>query len=130
VSNAINVGGASIPVTIRIYNNFANTAGIHDAINCVLATYDDIVHQGSAATLPVSQFWLNVQVLDYNGNANGNDAIYTPIGGSTKHAVSINSGIIPGSSTNYIEVNLMVVIPALASSNSVTQGLWLEYSWT
>lgn len=129
-NNAIPVGGQSTPVTIRIYNNFANTAGIHDAINCVLASYDDATHQGSAASTPVSQLWLNVQVLDFNGLTGSADTNYVPIGGATKHAVPVNNGTIPGATSNYIEVNLMVVIPATASSNSVTQGLWLEYSWT
>lgn len=103
---AIVAGTTSTTSTIRIYNNYAKTNGISDALNCVLAAYDGAAaqYQGSALTLPVSQTWLQVSVADFCGSTtNGdydlaNNSVYYPLGGSQKHAFSINGGSVNGSS--------------------------------
>jgi hypothetical protein len=130
LSGAIVAGTSSAVVQIRIYNNFANTGGIHDAINCDLASYDDATHQGSQVTAPVSQQWLQVSVQSYGGVTTGNDGTtFFPIGGNTRHAIPVNFGVLAGAAPHYIQVQLKVVVPALASATSVTQGLWLEYDF-
>lgn len=131
-ANGAIVAGQSSGITIiRIYNNFAVAAGIHDATNCVLASYDDASNQGSQLTAPVQQQWLNVSVTTYNGVTTGGDGTtFFPIGGNTKHAVPVNGGVLPGAAANYIQVQLKAVIPALAALTNISQGLWLEYSFT
>lgn len=129
-SGSIIAGSTSSVYLLRIYNNFIAAGGIPDAINCVLTSYDDATHQGSQVSSPVQQQWLNVNVISYNGTTTGGDgATYYPVGGFTKHAVPVNGGTLGGSVANYIQVNIKVIIPALATSTVVSQGLWLEYSY-
>lgn len=91
---AIVAGQISTAQLIRIYNNFQNAAGISDAVNCVLSSYDDALHQGLMVTLPVTQQWLQVQVVDYNGAITNADASYFSIGGTTKHILPVNGGVL------------------------------------
>jgi hypothetical protein len=127
---SIVAGQSSTPVTIRIYNNFAAAGSIDDAVNCVLAAYDNIAVQGLATIDPVTQAWCQVEVLSYDGNSTGADLAYTAIGGSAKHPVLVNSGTLSGSGAHYIQVSLKIVVPSLASGSATTQGFWLEYSFT
>lgn len=126
---AIPGGTSSSPLTLRIYNNYAGAAGVGDALNCVLAVYDDTLHPGSATTEPTLSTWVQVQVLSYDGNPVGADGQYWPIGGTVKHTVPINGATLGGTGAHYLQANLQVVVPATAAGQTVTQGLWLEYSW-
>jgi hypothetical protein len=128
--NAIVAGNSSTPQTIRIYNNFAGAGSISDAVNCVLASYDNIAQQSVSITDPVTQAWLQVEVLSYDGNVTGADSAYTAIGGSAKKPVPVNSGVLAGGASHYIQVSLKIVVPALGAGSAITQGLWLEYSYT
>ncbi len=103
---------------------------VADATNCVLTTYDDAVHQGLATTVPTTSKYVQVQVLDYNGGATHADSVFFAIGGSSKHAIPVNSGTLSGTGSNYVTLNVKVVIPASATQGSVGQGLWIEYSST
>src|SRR6185437_10936576 len=102
---AITAGTTSSVATIRIYNNYTQTNGISDALNCVLAVYDGAAsqYQGQAITNPTSQTWMQLSIVDFCGATNGgdydltNNAIFYPVGGSTKHAFSINGGSLNGS---------------------------------
>jgi hypothetical protein len=133
-NGAIPAGSSSTVATILLYNNFAGAASIADALNCVLAVYDNTTNQGSASTAPTYGLYVQVQVTNYNGNTTGADTAYFAIGGQTKHPVPTNSGTISGAingtSGNYITINVMIVVPPTATQSAVTQGLWVEYSST
>lgn len=134
VGGAIPLGTNSFPVTVRVYNNFGQLSGVADAQNCVLAVYDDAVHQGQSTTSAVTGTYLQVQVLDYDGTTTGADLAYYPIGGTTKHPVPVNGGTLQGAgagtNTHYVEVSVQITAPATAFAGQVSQGLWLEYSST
>jgi hypothetical protein len=124
------IGQASNVFTCRIYNNFANSSTVGDAINTVLAVYDSTANQGYATTLPIQQTWLQVSVVDYNGVTTNADAgTYYPIGGTQKHPVTTNSGVISASGPNYLTVNMRLVVPSGAPAQVGTIGLFLEYAW-
>ena len=126
---AIPMGTTSGSQTVRLYNNFAAASSIADATGCVLAIYDDAVHQGIATGVPSLSFFAQVQVLNYNGGITGADALFYPIGGITKHPVPTNGGTISGTGANYVTVSLQIVIPASASVQGLlSQGIWLEYN--
>jgi hypothetical protein len=127
---AIPVGTTSSTQTIRIYNNFAAAGSIADATGCVLAAYDDVIHQGTAVTIPSTGLYVQVEVIDYNGSPTNGDIAWFPIGGQTKHAIPTNSGTISGSGANYVTVTIQIVIPAGTTQGAVSQGLWLEYNST
>lgn len=127
---AIPVGTTSNVVTVRIYNNFAGASSIADALNCVLAVYDDAVHQGIAIVAPSMLQYLQVEVTDYNGVTTGQDTLYYAIGGSVKHPIPVNGGTLGGTTANYATINVIAVIPAIATQAAVSQALWLEYSST
>ena len=129
-NGAVPLGTASAATTVRLYNNFAAASGVADATNCVLAVYDDAVHQGTAITPPSTGLYVQVDVLDYNGATLGADTSYYALGGQVKHAVPVNSGTIAGSGSNYVTLSLQVVIPTGATQGSVSQGIWLEYNAT
>lgn len=129
-NSSILIGQSSNVFTCRIYNNFGNSATVGNAINCVLAAYDSSANQGYATTLPIQQKWLQVSVQDYNGTTtNADNGAYYPIGGTQKHPVTPNSGIISASGPNYITVNMKLVIPSSAPAQVGTIGLFLEYAW-
>jgi len=127
---AIPVGTSSATLTLRLYNNFANTAGVADALSCVLAIYDDTVHQGTAVTAGATGKYIQVQVLDYNGNTTGADASAIAIGGLTKHPLPVNGGTLAGAASNYTTLTVQAVLPANAVQGTLSLGLWLEYSST
>ena len=129
-SGAIPVGTTSTPVTLRIYNNFTGAAGVVDALSCVIAAYDDTIHEGQATSVPSSKQYLQVKVTDYNGVTTGADATFFAIGGAVKHPLPVNGGTLGGASTNFATVILQAAIPATAVQGAVSQGLWLEYSST
>lgn len=129
-NGAIPAGTSSSQVTIRLYNNFANAASVADALNCVLAIYDDTVHQGLAQNGPTTSQYVQVQCVDYNGNTGGADTQFFAIGSSVKHSIPMNSGTISGSTPNYVTIILQIVVPSTATQGSVSQGLWIEYSST
>jgi hypothetical protein len=127
-NGAVVVGSTSTTATLRIYNNFSNTSGVADATSCRLACYDDTIHQGASVQPQTTGQYLQVQVANYNGNTTGADTNFYAIGGLTKHSISLNSGTLSGTGTNYFTVNVQVAIPATATQGITTQGLWLEYS--
>jgi hypothetical protein len=127
-SGAIPISTSSSVTQVRIYNNYLAAAGIADATNCILATYDDVTHQGTAITGPTLGDYLAVQVIDYNGVATGADTLYYPIGGATKHLVPVNTAILSGTGANYFTINLQLVIPMTGTQGALSQGLWLEFS--
>lgn len=129
-NGAIPVGTSSSVMTVRVYNNFVNTTGIADATNCVIACYDDTIHQGTAVNPETVGQYVGVSITDYNGTTTGGDTTFFQIGGSIKHPVAVNAGTIVGASSNYITVQIQVIIPQNAAQGSVTQGLWIEYSST
>src|SRR5260370_41690256 len=91
--NAVVAGQVSTPSSVRIYNNYAQAGGISDALNCVLAAYDDATHQAIAVTGPTLQTWLQSPVTNYNGVGTNNDSDpfgapgYYPSEASHNHAV-------------------------------------------
>lgn len=123
---SIPTGTVSNVVTVRIYNNYANIAGIADATNCVLAAYDTATIQGSAATVPVLNAWLQVRVLDYNGATTNQDIQFASVGGPLKHVVPVNGAVLSGSGPNYFTVQIQVAVPASATGSVLSQALWLE----
>lgn len=127
-NGAIVVGSSSNIITVRIYNNFAAAATIADATSCVLACYDDTIHQGTAVLVPSINMYLAVQVTDYNGITTSSDLAFFPIGGTTKHRIPVNSAILGGAVANYVTVNIQATIPQNATQGTVLQGVWLEYS--
>jgi hypothetical protein len=127
---AIPIGTSSVSQTVRVYNNYAAASNIADATNCVIACYDDTIHQGTAITPATSNHYVNVKVLDYNGSTTNADFFAYPIGGTTKHAFAVNGGSIGGSGANYVTVTLTIMIPANATQGSVSQGVWIEYNST
>lgn len=129
-NGAIPTGTSSTPVTLRLYNNFANASNIADALNCRIACYDDTVHQGVAVNPPALLLYVSIQVTDYNGLALGADTQHYGIGGGVKHAIPTNGGTISGTGSNYVSVSLQVSVPANATQGGVSQGVWLEYSST
>lgn len=129
-SGAIPAGTASSVVTLRIYNNFGAVGSVVDALNCVLASYDDTLHQGVGTSAPVVGHYLTVQVMTYNASTTGADSVPYGVGGGTKHLVPVNGGTISGTGANYLTVQVQGTIPALATQGAVSQGLWLEYSAT
>jgi hypothetical protein len=129
-SGAIPIGTNSSTITARVYNNFAAAGGIADATNCILASYDDTTHQGTAITAATTGLYLGVQVNDYNGTTTGADSLFYAIGGSTKHTVPVNSGLLSGTGANYFTVTFQLSIPASAAQGAVSQGVWLEFSST
>jgi hypothetical protein len=129
-NGAIPAGTSSGVVQVRIYNNFANAASIADATNTVIACYDDTIHQGLAQTIPTTNKYVQVQVVDYNGTTTGQDAGYYGVGGSIKHAIPVNGGTIGGASANYVTVNIQIAAPSNATQGAISQGLWLEYNST
>lgn len=124
---AVIAGASSTVFPVRLYNNYANVLNVADAINCVLASYDGTGTSGAAVSTPVTGLWLQVQVVDYNASTTNADTGYTAIGGQTKHAVATNSGTL--ANTGYLTINIQASPPATAVAQSVSQGLWLEYSW-
>lgn len=129
-SGAIPLGTSSSVFTVRLYNNYLVAAGIADATNCILASYDDVTHQGTAITGPTLNDYLTVSVADYNGSTTGADTLYYPIGGNTKHLVPVNNAVLSGTGSNYFTINLILVIPMTATQGLLSQGLWLEFSST
>ncbi len=122
-------GTWSLPAKIRIYNNLSASAGVADAVNCVLAAYDTGIVQGGATQPQTVNQWLAVQVLDYNGATTNADAYVVPIWGTVKHAVPVNNGILSGSGANYITVLVQVLIGMSAAGGTINQGLWLEANY-
>src|SRR4029077_5136010 len=127
---AIPVGSTSNVVTMRLYNNFAAASSIADALSCVLALYDDVIHQGTAVSTPAVSQYIQVQVLDYNGGTTGGDTNYYGIGGQTKHPIPVNGGTLGGAVANYCTINIRAVLPSTSTQGSVSLGLWVEYSST
>lgn len=125
-SGAIPTGTYSATATIRIYNNYSAATGIADAVNCTLASYDNATQQNQATTTPVLNGWLQVQVMDYNGTPTSQDTQFYALGGSLKHRIPVNNAVLGGSTSNYVTVQVQVVIPASATGSTITQGLWLE----
>jgi hypothetical protein len=127
---AIPVGANSSQVTLRLYNNFAGAASIADAVACVLAVYDDTIHQGQATSTATTGLYVQVQCTDYNGSTTGADTQFYAIGGSIKHLIPVNSGTIGGATANYVTVVIQIAAPSTAMQGFVSQGLWLEYTST
>lgn len=127
-SGAIPAGTTSGVQTVRIYNNFAAAASIADATSCVIAVYDDTVHQGSATTAATTGLYVNTKVLDYNGTTTGADGSYVAVGGSAKHTIPVNGAVLGGAVANYVTVSFEIVVPSTATQGSVSQGIWLEYN--
>lgn len=127
-AGAIPVGTISSQVVVRLYNNFAGASGIADAYNCVLAVYDDPIHQGVGITPATTGKYLQVEVTDYNGVTTGGDTLFYALGAQTKHPMPVNGGILSGSGANYATIVMQVAVPATATQGSITQGVWLEYS--
>lgn len=127
-AGSIPVGTSSSVATVRIYNNYVAASGVVDAYNCVLAVYDDAIHQGTAVTPPTTGLYLQVQVVDYNGVTTGGDTSFFALGGQTKHPIPVNGAVLSGTGANYLTVNVQAVVPSTATQGSITQGVWLEYS--
>lgn len=125
---AIPSGTISNVNQVRIYNNFAAASGIADATGCVIAVYDDTVHQGSATSAASVGKYVNAEVNDYNGSTTGADGAYLAIGGLAKHAIPVNSGTIGGAVANYVTVSFKIIVPASATQGNISQGIWLEYN--
>lgn len=127
---SIPVGSTSNTLVVRLYNNFAAASGIADALSCVLAVYDDTVHSGVATQASSTGLYVQVEVIDYNGVTTGQDTLYVGIGGSTKHAIPVNTGTIGGTGANYVTINIQVVVPSTSTQGAVSQGIWVEYNST
>ena len=129
-AGAIPIGTTSNTVVARIYNNFSAAASIADATNCIIASYDDTTHQGTAIAPATTGLYLSVEVNDYNGTTTGADTLFYAIGGSTKHSIPVNSGLLSGTGANYCTVTFQLSVPANAAQGAVSQGVWLEFSST
>lgn len=83
-------GEESNPALFRIYNNFAANAGVADALNVSVTTYDGATSAShTALKLPVSQSWVHMIQNGFGENSTPIADLYTrytgvdtPVGGS------------------------------------------------
>lgn len=122
--------GLSNSSVIRVYNNFAAAGSIADALNGQFASYDDTTHQGTSATYPVANQLMILQVLNYNGSTAGVGGGAFVGGSSAKLVSSANSGTLSGTGSNYLTLNVQVVVPLSMTPGAYSQGLWYEYDST
>lgn len=144
-------GQNSIPVKLRIYNNYAKNSGIATAMNANVTVYDGIgVHTGSI--LPVSQSWVRVYETGY-GESTTAPGLYsafpgsdTAVGGSASHGAfynvytievgsdgTYNPQIRAGSGQNgvgFIEITTYAQVPLNAPMANYNFALTINYEWT
>lgn len=147
----VTIGQNSIPVKLRIYNNYAKNAGIATAMNANITVYDGIgVHTSSI--LPVSESWVRVYESGY-GESTTAPGLYsafpgsdTAVGGAASHGAFYNvytvevgsdgtyvSQIRAGADTNsvgFIEVTTYVQVPLDAPMANYNFALTMNYEWT
>lgn len=138
-------GKNSMTNTFRIYNNYAKNAGIANAMNVNITTFDGIgVH--TASTTPISQSWIRVQQTGYGENSTP-PGLYTAFAGSDT-AVGGTSNLYlaqVGSDGNYdmalragsgnagvgfMEFSTYAQIPLSASMATWNFALDMLYEWS
>lgn len=128
-NGSITLGTTSNPVTLRLYNNYAGAGGIGTAYNVTFSSYDDDTNWGVFSTEPVTEGWLQIKVLNYDGSTTNADTQWYALGGLNKHIMPMNSAQIAGNVSHYVTFMLQVSVPLSTSTYSVFQALWVEYTW-
>lgn len=145
-------GRNSLPVKLRLYNNWALNVGIAVAMNANLTVYDG-AGSGSHTALkaPVSQSWVRVYESGFGESVGANPGItafagsQTAVGGAASHGAFYNvypievgsdglydGQIRAGSNTNgtgFVEITSYVNVPLSAPTNSWNFVMTLNYQW-
>ena len=152
-------GGNNLPVlqgqnsnliNLRIYNNYADNAGIADALNVAVTTFDGptlVSHTAFKAL--VSQSWIRIYEYGYGENSTppglftsflGTDtAIGGAPAGTNKYFPErssngqAQSAIRAGTDTNgvgFIEFQTYAQVPPAAPNSTTTFALSVSYEWT
>lgn len=137
----------SVPVKIRIANNWALGTGIATAMNVRLTTYDGIgAGSHTASQLPASQMWIRVYQSGFGEEAilpglltalPGSDTAiggagnlyYTQAGSDGSGASQIRAGS-GGAGVGFVEITAYAQIPATAPAGDYTFALTMTYEWT
>lgn len=138
-------GEQSVPVKVRVYNNYGLNTGIATAINVNVTVYDGAGASSRTATKSVSaQQWIRVYESGFGENSSvsglytawsGSD---TAIGGSNVYSPELGSDglftdqIRAGSNQNgvgFIEFQLYAQVPDIAGSASYTFAFSVNYEW-
>jgi len=140
-------GTDSDPLYFRVYNNYALTASIANAINVFITTYDGI-GSGShtAAKAVVSQTWIHMLENGYGENSvtPGVYTVYagsdTAIGGSYQYILDKGSNGTAGTSQiragtdnngcGFAELKSYARVPSNASNGTTTFAVSVGYEWT
>lgn len=146
-------GRNSLPVKLRLYNNWAQNLAIAAAMNVNLTVYDGLgAGSHTALKAPVSEAWVRVYESGYGQSVGANPGLtafpgsHTAVGGVVSHGAaynvynvevgtdgSYNGQLKAGSSGNgvgFIEITSYVNVPLTASTNSWNFAMTLNYQWT
>lgn len=149
-------GGSGLPVLqgtdsdhlfFRIYNNWALSSNIANALNVFITTYDGIGTGSHTATKPVvSQTWIHVYENGYGENS-VTPGVYTVYGGSD-HAVGganvyvldkgsngvAGSSVIRAYSNNagvgFVELQSYARVPANATNGTTSFAISCGFEWS
>ncbi len=134
----------------RIYNNFALSSNIADALNIQVTTFDTAsAGSHSASTSPVSQQWVHMQQTGFGqassggGNfssyLNGNDiavgglSVFSPERGSdgSPYNPTIRAGYInSGAGVGFIELTTYLSFPSGNLSQTYNFVIGVLYNWS
>ena len=138
-------GKNSIPVSFRIYNNYAKNAGIANAMNVNVTTFDGVgVH--TASTPPISQSWIRVQETGYGENSTppgrytafvGSDTavggfsnVYFPQTGSDGNPDSLLRAGSTNAGVGFLEFLAYAQVPSIAGMGSYNFAMDMIYEWS
>lgn len=137
----------SLPVKIRIFNNWALNSSIATAMNVRITTYDGLgAGSHTAAQLPASQMWIRLYESGFGEQAvlpglftalSGSDTAvggtsnlyYAQVGSDGSLTPQIRAGST-GAGLGFIEITTYAQIPAAAPSGDYTFALTMTYEWT
>ena len=138
-------GEQSIPVTVRVYNNYALASNIATAFNLNVTVYDGVGSASHTATQSVTaQSWIRVYETGF-GESTTPPGLYTAwtgstvaIGGTNVYFAEVGSDglysdqIRAGSNTNgcgFIEFALQAQIPLGAATANYNFSFSVSYEW-
>ena len=138
-------GESSVPVKVRVYNNYILSTGIASAFNVNVTVYDGIgAGSHTAAQSVAAQSWIRVFESGFGENSTtmnrytawqGSD---TAIGGSNAYFAEVGSDglfsdqIRAGTNQNgigFIEFELYAQVPDLAGSATYMFAFSVAYEW-
>ena len=138
-------GENSIPVTVRVYNNYGLSSNIASAINVNVTIYDGVGSASHTSTKPVvAQAWIRVYETGF-GESTGAPGLYTAytgtdtaIGGTNIYSPlvgsdgSLNDYIRAGADTNslgFVEFALYAQLPQGIASQTCNFAFSISYEW-